>query len=65
MVSRCPLCKCAGEHIDHMHYSWAVQVWSFVLAVFGLAWAHTGCVGHGKETLNGLWAHGRASLLGA
>lgn len=40
VVSRCPICKAVGEHIDLplIHFMWAFQLWGFALAIFGLVW---------------------------
>ena len=40
MVSRCCMCHCSGETVDHLliHYSMAFELWSFTFRMFGVQW---------------------------
>ena len=40
MVSRCCMCHCSGETVDHLliHCSMAFELWSFIFRMFGVQW---------------------------
>lgn len=40
MVSRCCMCHCSGESVDHLliHCSMAFELWSSIFRVFGVQW---------------------------